>query len=148
MPDPVQPLSNKGMIDCIHIAGAGRMGQGIALSFIFAGVPAVLIDLKDRDEEERAAYFGQIRNDVGRELQAMAALGLIDKDQVAPTLSRLTCVDGERAQDELAEAGLVFEAVPEVMDLKKETFAWLDNFIYHLATIPGIPNSAPHGVGI
>jgi 3-hydroxybutyryl-CoA dehydrogenase len=115
--------------DRIYIAGAGRMGQGIALSFIFAGIPVVLIDLKDRPDDERRSYFEQITENIGKELRAMAALDLIDADEIATTLARVTCSDRAGVEAELIDSTLVFEGVPEVMEVKKEAFAWLDKFI-------------------
>ena len=31
----------------VSVVGAGRMGEGIALAFIHAGLPVTLIDIKD-----------------------------------------------------------------------------------------------------
>ncbi len=105
------------------------MGQGIALSFIFAGIPVVLIDLKDRPDEVRRSYFAQITENIGKELKAMAVLDLIDVDEIATTLARVTYSDRAGVESELIDSTLVFEGVPEVMELKKEAFAWLDKFI-------------------
>lgn len=44
------------MQDKIIVLGAGRMGAGIALSFIMAGKEVVLIDFKSRGSEERQCY--------------------------------------------------------------------------------------------
>ena len=132
--------------DRIYALGAGRMGQGIALAFIFAGVPAVLIDYKDRTDKDREIYFAHIRANIEKELKALARLGLMDEGKVSETLSRLRLVDRTGAEAELSSSQVVFEGVPEVMDMKRDAFTWLDQHIPSTAivasttsTIPGLP---------
>ena len=122
-------------VKTVHIIGAGRMGQGIALSFIFAGISAVLIDMKDRPGDERCRYFERVTEDIERELLAMATLGLITADQIPRVLERLSCSAGVDAETELSTASLVFEAVPEVMEIKQKTFSWLDRLVSSKAIV-------------
>ena len=42
----------------VSVVGAGRMGEGIALAFIHAGLPVTLIDIKDRAGWARGALAG------------------------------------------------------------------------------------------
>ncbi|MGE8573741.1 MAG: 3-hydroxyacyl-CoA dehydrogenase NAD-binding domain-containing protein, partial [Burkholderia contaminans] len=46
----------------VHVLGAGRMGQGIALVFAFAGLDVTLIDFKRRDAVGRRAFDDRTRD--------------------------------------------------------------------------------------
>lgn len=109
----------------VHIVGAGRMGQGIALAFAFAGLRATLIDFKVRDPAAREAFDRTALAEIARQLQVQAALGRITQQQADEAMQRVDIVDREEAQQVLASSRIVFEAVPEVLDAKKEVFAWL-----------------------
>ncbi|MFD2473761.1 3-hydroxyacyl-CoA dehydrogenase NAD-binding domain-containing protein [Amycolatopsis silviterrae] len=99
----------------IAIVGAGRMGEGIALAFLAAGHPVLLADVKDRTEEERQLRRDEVRTRLADRLRAMFGH--------ADALESLTL--GDRSAKELADATVVFEAVPEVMAVKREVFGWL-----------------------
>ncbi|WP_406629432.1 3-hydroxyacyl-CoA dehydrogenase NAD-binding domain-containing protein [Amycolatopsis sp. WGS_07] len=99
----------------IAIVGAGRMGEGIALAFLAAGHPVLLADVKDRTEEERQLRRDEVRKRLADRLRAMFGH--------ADALESLTL--GDRSAKELADATVVFEAVPEVMAVKREVFGWL-----------------------
>ena len=45
----------------VHVLGAGRMGQGIALVFAFAGLDVTLIDFKPRDAQGWRAFEDRTR---------------------------------------------------------------------------------------
>lgn len=99
----------------VAVVGAGRMGEGIALTCLAAGLPVVLADVKDRTDEERRAYCDRVRDRLAEQLRAK--LG----DDAA--LSGLTVCGREAA--ELSGAAVVFEAVPEVIEVKAEALAWV-----------------------
>ncbi|RKT89178.1 3-hydroxybutyryl-CoA dehydrogenase [Saccharopolyspora antimicrobica] len=103
------------MTDEIAVVGAGRMGEGIALTCLAAGLPVVLADVKDRTDEERSAYCRRVRDRLAEQLRAK--LG----DDAA--LAGLTVCGRETAR--LADAVVVFEAVPEVIEIKREALAWV-----------------------
>lgn len=109
----------------ICIVGAGRMGEGIALAFMFAGLPVTLIDIKQREPVEQDRYFRQIEGHLRGELATLARLGSLDPTQVEQAMSRLRLSDREGSDGDLHSAAVVFEAVPEVLELKALTFAWL-----------------------
>ena len=99
--------------------GAGRMGRGIAQAFAFAGHPVLLIDLKDRPRDaarqlERSAY-----EEIAENLEAMAELGAFDASLIAGIIGRIRFFLAPEAANALANAGLAFECVPEVMDAKQ-----------------------------
>lgn len=109
----------------ICIAGAGRMGEGIALAFMFAGLPVTLIDIKPRDAGEQDRYFRQVTDHLRSELATLVRLGSLDAAQAEQALSHLRLSDREHSGADLRHADVVFEAVPEMLELKAETFAWL-----------------------
>ncbi len=109
----------------IHVLGAGRMGQGIALAFAFAGLRVTLIDFKQRDEAARAAFASAALGEIGRQLQTLVEFGRLDTAQAAQSLARVDVIDRVAAETALADCEVVFEAIPEVMDAKVAAFAWL-----------------------
>lgn len=109
----------------ICIVGAGRMGEGIALAFMFAGLPVTLIDIKQRDGAAQARYFRQVEDHLRGELATLVRLGSLDAAQAEHAMSHVHLSDREGSGEYLQDATVVFEAVPEVLDLKVQTFAWL-----------------------
>ncbi|WP_138379470.1 3-hydroxybutyryl-CoA dehydrogenase [Luteithermobacter gelatinilyticus] len=113
-------------VDKVLVVGAGRMGRGIALTFAFAGLPVHLVDMKDRSEDEqnqlKKTAFREIRTD----LDFMASVGLLESGFIDDVLNRITLLDRENARPSAAEATLIFEGVPEVMEAKKQAFQWID----------------------
>ncbi|MFD7291669.1 3-hydroxyacyl-CoA dehydrogenase NAD-binding domain-containing protein [Streptomyces sp. NPDC059897] len=106
--------------DVVVVVGAGRMGQGIARAFLAAGTDVTLADVKETDED-RAGYRKAAEQQVLERLRGTGS----DSGR-APQL--LVC-DRESAQDRLAAADVVFEAVPEVIEVKRDTLAWVDTHV-------------------
>lgn len=113
----------------VSVVGAGRMGEGIALAFIHAGLPVTLIDIKDRAEEDRRGYFERVRNNIRSELHMLVRLGMLQTDQADIAIARLTLQSRTEAAATLGLSDLVFEAVPEVVEVKQQTFAWISEHV-------------------
>jgi 3-hydroxybutyryl-CoA dehydrogenase len=112
--------TTRPVIACL---GAGRMGRGIAVAFAYAGHAVTMIDVKARSAEQFARLEADALDEVRKTLASLARFGLM-KDQEAETLmSRVKVVPADRGAAALAEAGLVFEGVPEVVALKREVLA-------------------------
>jgi 3-hydroxybutyryl-CoA dehydrogenase len=109
----------------IHVLGAGRMGQGIALAFAFAGLRVTLIDFKEREAPARAEFAAAALGEIERQLRTLVDFGRIDARQASEALARVEVLDREGAEAALARCQVVFEAVPEVMAAKEAAFAWL-----------------------
>ncbi|CAB3890234.1 3-hydroxybutyryl-CoA dehydrogenase [Achromobacter aegrifaciens] len=107
------------------VVGAGRMGVGITLSYIHAGLDVTLIDIKSRTSAEQAGYFARVRDDLRRELGILCSLGLLDAAQAEVALARVRLCTREDAEADLRQARVVFEAVPERLDAKRDAFVWL-----------------------
>ncbi|SDD60486.1 3-hydroxybutyryl-CoA dehydrogenase [Paraburkholderia lycopersici] len=119
----------------IHVLGAGRMGQGIALAFAFAGLSVTLIDFKERAAPARAEFAAAALGEIDRHLQTQVDFGRINAHEAAQALARVEVLDRAGAEVALAGCEVVFEAVPEVMAAKEAAFAWLCGHIADAATI-------------
>lgn len=113
-------MNPRARIACL---GAGRMGRGIAAVFAYAGHPVAIVDLKPRPE----ADFAQLRSDalveVRGTLALLAQLGLFAESAVATIAARVTVVPEAEAEAAFSSAAVIFEGVPEVLDLKREALA-------------------------
>ena len=108
------------------VIGAGRMGQGIAASYLIAGLEVSLIDLKPRAADEQARVHDAARVAVRAELGMLARLGVLSEDRADAALARLRLRARDDAAADLRAARSVFEAVPERLDAKRDALRWLD----------------------
>ena len=107
---PVLPIRRVGVI------GAGTMGGGIAMNFIQAGIPVVLVEMK-QDALDRG--FATIR----KNYESAVAKGRMSADKVDQMMGLIEPV---LSMEHLADVDLVIEAVFENMDVKKDIFGKLD----------------------
>ncbi|AOJ08017.1 3-hydroxybutyryl-CoA dehydrogenase [Burkholderia mayonis] len=117
---------NAADVSRVHVLGAGRMGQGIALAFAFAGLHVTLIDFKTRDAAARVAFAAAARIAIGRQLDALTALCGLTSQQTAQVLARIGIVDRVGASAGLSTCNVLFEAVPEMLDAKSAALQWAD----------------------
>lgn len=103
-------------IDRIGVIGAGVMGHGIAQCSAQAGYRTILCDV---DEKVLQAALERIRANLDRGIE----LGKVEADAADAAMERLEITTDT---DAAAAAGLVIEAVPERMELKKEVLRGLD----------------------
>ncbi|TAK33958.1 MAG: 3-hydroxyacyl-CoA dehydrogenase family protein [Chloroflexota bacterium] len=104
----------------IAVLGAGTMGSGIAQVCAESGFDVVLRDISDEFLERGLGY---IKTSLGRTVKA----GKLAADQVDIVLGRIKPVTS--LEEAARDADYVIEAVPEILDLKKETFAELDRIV-------------------
>ena len=109
----VEPMN----MNHVAVLGPGRIGRQIALAFALGGCHVSLVDLKDRSAAEAAAVFAAARREIARDLRLMAEEGVISVGEVAPALARL---EDRRGLEGLDGCGFVQEALPELVDLKRE----------------------------
>ncbi|MBV6289882.1 3-hydroxyacyl-CoA dehydrogenase PaaH [Pseudomonas aegrilactucae] len=100
----------------VAVIGAGAMGAGIAQVAAQAGHPVLLHDM--RPGAAQAAIEG-----LGVQLGKRVGQGKLSAQQRDATLARLHAV---QALEELADAGLVIEAIVENLHAKRELFARLE----------------------
>jgi 3-hydroxyacyl-CoA dehydrogenase len=107
---PVRAVKRVGVI------GAGTMGTGIAINFLNAGIPVVLLEVGREALDKGVAriagtYEGQVEKGRLKAQDAAARRALL-----GPTLN----------YPDLADCDLVIEAVFEDMDVKRQVFERLD----------------------
>ena len=104
-------------INTITVLGAGNMGHGIAEVAALAGYTVVLRDI---NEEFVQNGYDQIEWSLGK----LAEKEQISEEKADETLDRITPV--VPVKEAVAGADVVIEAVPEVMGIKKEVYAELE----------------------
>ena len=104
-------------MDTVAVVGPGRIGRQIALAFARGGCRVLLVDVKDRAPRERDAAFADARREIARDLRLMAEEGVIEEPEVARALER---IEDRAGLDGLDACGFVQEALPELLDLKRE----------------------------
>ena len=109
----------------IAAVGAGRMGRGIAIAFAYAGHHVALIDIKPRAGEQLAQLERESLGEIASSLQMLADLGMFEAAQVAAILARVRFIGRADAAAALADADVVFEGVPEVLEGKRDAFAFI-----------------------
>jgi 3-hydroxybutyryl-CoA dehydrogenase len=112
--------SNRERIACL---GAGRMGRGIAVVFAYAGHAVTLVDFKPRDEAAFEKLSAEATGEVRSVLGTLARFGLFDAAHLDGIAARVSVVPEREAQAALASAGIIFEGVPEVLELKRDALA-------------------------
>ena len=100
----------------VAVIGTGRMGPGISLAFAAGGCPVVMMGLDQKLADQGQADFHEaldrlVENDFIDQKTAQAAAGRLR------TATDLTCA---------AEAEVVVEATPEIMESKQQVFAKLE----------------------
>jgi 3-hydroxyacyl-CoA dehydrogenase len=110
---PTRPINQVGVI------GAGTMGGGIAMTFINAGLPVVLVETA-QDALDRG--LAGIR----RNYQGALRKGTLDEAGLA---RRLALITPTLQYEPLRDVDLVVEAVFEDMDVKRQVFEKLDDVV-------------------
>jgi 3-hydroxybutyryl-CoA dehydrogenase len=113
-------MTARPMIACL---GAGRMGRGIAVAFAYAGHAVTMIDVKARAAEQFATLQAEALGEISKTLASLARFGLLTENDAAAVIARVSVVSAQNMASALAGAGIVFEGVPEVVDLKREVLA-------------------------
>ena len=107
----------------IACLGAGRMGRGIAVVFAYAGHEVAIVDFKRRDVAAFVKLAAEAKGEVRSTLRTLASFGLFDAALVETIAARVRVVPEAEAQSAFESASIIFEGVPEVIDLKREVFA-------------------------
>lgn len=105
------------MIKKIAVLGAGTMGHAIANVFAMHGYP---VSLYESFDAVREGVLGRIRE----ELEFMVQEEYIPTESIDQTLANITLYkDLDQA---VTDADYVIEATPEILELKQDLFAQLD----------------------
>jgi 3-hydroxyacyl-CoA dehydrogenase len=107
---PVRPVAQVGVI------GAGTMGGGIAMNFLNAGIPVVILEMKQEALDRGIAT-------IRKNYEAQVKKGKLKQDKYE---QRMALLSTTLSYADLAQADLIIEAVFEDMDVKKAVFEQLD----------------------
>jgi len=105
-------------IKSIAVIGAGDMGHGIAEVALMAGYKVFLRDIKQEFVDKGVSR-------INASLEKLVSKGKVEQTLFDKIKSELLVPCVELA-DAVKEADLVIEAVPEILELKQETFAAMD----------------------
>src|ERR1700749_1868727 len=102
----------------IACLGAGRMGRGIAVAFAYAGHAVTMIDVKaGRSAEQFSRLEAEALDEGGEERASLARLGLLKEVDVEAIVARVAVVPESASAASLGKASMVFEGMPEVVEL-------------------------------
>lgn len=107
----------------IACLGAGRMGRGIAAVFAYAGHPVEIVDFKPRPAENFAKIKSEAIEEVRGTLRMLAQLGMFDEKAVDIIAARVSVIPEADAGESFSTSPVIFEGVPEVLDLKRNALA-------------------------
>ena len=111
-------------LSTIACLGAGRMGRGIAVAFAYAGHPVTMIDNKaGRSAEQFAKLEAEALDEINKTLNTLTRIGMLKQTEGSVVMSRISVVPASARIKALASAGMVFEGVPEIVELKREVLA-------------------------
>jgi 3-hydroxyacyl-CoA dehydrogenase len=100
----------------VGVIGAGTMGGGIAMNFLNAGVPVVMLEMK---QEALDRGVGTIR----KNYESQVKRGKLKADKYE---QRMALLSTTLSYDDLKDADLIIEAVFEEMGVKEKVFNALD----------------------
>ncbi|MEO8448291.1 MAG: 3-hydroxyacyl-CoA dehydrogenase family protein [Gemmatimonadota bacterium] len=103
-------------IKTVGVLGAGLMGSGIAQTAAHAGFPTIVRDISD-------VALAKGRSSIEQSLAKFVEKGKTTTDARDATLARLKFTTEMAA---VAQADIIIEAVPEVLELKNELWKQLD----------------------
>ena len=107
---PVRDIKKVGVI------GAGTMGGGIAMNFANAGIPVVMLELKQEALDKGLAV-------IRKNYENSAKKGKLSAEDVE---ARMALLQGTTEYADLGDVDLVIEAVFEKMEVKQQVFSTLD----------------------
>jgi len=107
---PTRPINK------VAIIGAGTMGGGIAMNFLNAGTPVVMLEMKQEALDKGIAI-------IRKNYEAQVKKGKLKEDKYA---ERMALLSTTLSYDDLRDADLVIEAVFEEIGVKQKVFEQLD----------------------
>jgi 3-hydroxybutyryl-CoA dehydrogenase len=110
-------------LPAIACLGAGRMGRGIAVAFAYAGHGVAIVDFKPRDATAFTRLADEALGEVRNTLMSLSRFGLLGAADVDHIMTRVRVVPEADAGSALGGAAVIFEGVPEVLELKRDALA-------------------------
>jgi len=120
-------------ITTVGVIGCGTMGAGIAELIARNGIPVTFIEMDDAAVE---AGYGRLTASLDRQVTR----GRLDAADMTAVLDRIS---GTTDWSQLGGCDLIVEAVPEVLQIKQDTFKKIDAHVRHDAIIATNTSSLP-----
>jgi 3-hydroxybutyryl-CoA dehydrogenase len=99
------------------------MGRGIAVAFAYAGHAVTLVDVKARPDERFGLLKTEAVKEISNTLASLSRFGLLAEADVEAIVARVSVAPAADMSAALPDAVIVFEGVPEVVELKREVLA-------------------------
>jgi 3-hydroxybutyryl-CoA dehydrogenase len=119
----------------IAVVGAGRMGRSIAIAFAYGGYEVDVVDFKARADDTFPRLATEARAEILATLGSLASLGAMPRDAVANIADRVTFIPEAASEAVLRRADVVFEAVPETLEAKRDALGRISAVVTAGATI-------------
>ncbi|RMX06514.1 3-hydroxyacyl-CoA dehydrogenase [Corticibacter populi] len=119
---PVAGPSGAGGL--VGVIGAGRMGRSIGVAFALAGTDFLLMDLRQRTDEAWRKLEAEVASDLQAMLARLCRLGRLDAVGAAEALRRIRLLRATEVAAALPAVDVLFEAVPETMEAKREALGF------------------------
>ena len=103
-------------IEKIAVIGAGTMGGGISMNFLNAGIPVVMLEMKQEALDRGVAT-------IRKNYESQVKRGKLKQDKYE---QRMALLSTTLSYDEIKDADMVIEAVFEEMGVKEKVFKQLD----------------------
>jgi 3-hydroxyacyl-CoA dehydrogenase len=107
---PTRPVAK------VAVIGAGTMGGGISMNFLNAGIPVVMLEMKQEALDKGVAT-------IRKNYEAQVKKGKLKQDKLGARMALLTTT---LKYDDLKDADMVIEAVFEDIAVKEKVFKTLD----------------------
>ena len=112
-------------IKSVAVIGAGTMGGGISMNFLNAGIPVIILEMKQEALDRGLAT-------IAKNYEATVKKGRLKPEDMQKRLALLTST---LSYDDIAQADLVIEAVFEDIGVKEAVFTKLDQVMKHDAIL-------------
>lgn len=103
-------------VEKVAVIGAGTMGGGITMNFLNAGIPVVMLEMKQEALDRGVAT-------IRKNYEAQVKKGKLKQDKYD---QRMALLSTTLVYDDIKDADLVIEAVFEDMGVKEKVFRTLD----------------------
>lgn len=106
----------------VAIAGAGRMGRGIALTFAYQGYEVYLIDIKKRENNDFEQLYAQSFEEIKSQLNILVYAKVVPQESIHQVLDRVKICRVNDESIDWEKIDVFFEAVPEIKEVKQDVF--------------------------
>jgi 3-hydroxybutyryl-CoA dehydrogenase len=111
------------------------MGRGIAIAFVLAGFTVRLVDMKPRSASHFNNLCADASGEIGETLSMLSDFGLLPSDQIDRTQSLISFFPDSDCAVAMADADIVFEAVPETIEAKQHAMRMISEHTHQKTVV-------------